>query len=68
MDNHSPRGSGVRATPRPRPRFSAGKQQAQVNNVVHHHVTHRTPRLLLWKHDGPRLNSIHLLGVEIGQW
>jgi hypothetical protein len=48
-------GSGVRPTPRPR--LSVGKHQAQVNNAVHRHVTHMTPRLLLWKHDGPRLKQ-----------
>jgi hypothetical protein len=59
----SPRGSGVRPIPRPRSRLSAGKHQAQVNNWVQRHVTHRTPRHLPWKHDGPRLSSVHFIYV-----
>jgi hypothetical protein len=46
MGDPSPRGSGVRPTPRPWPRLSAGNQQAQVNNAVLRHVIHRTPRHL----------------------
>jgi hypothetical protein len=56
-------GSGMWPTPRPWPLLSAGILQAQVNNAVQNHVTHTTPRHLLWKLDEPRLNSIHPLGV-----
>jgi hypothetical protein len=61
MGDPSPRGLGIRPTPRPR--LSAGNQQTQVNNAVQRHVTHWTPRHLPWEYDGPGLHSIHLLGV-----
>jgi hypothetical protein len=32
-------------------RLSVGKKQAQVNNAMPSHVTHRTPRHLPWEHD-----------------
>jgi hypothetical protein len=38
MGDPSPKGSGVRPTPRPLPRLLVGNQRTQVNNVVHHHV------------------------------
>jgi hypothetical protein len=63
MSIPSLRGSGVWPTPRPWPRLSAGKQQAQVNNAAQSHVIHRTPRHLPWEHDVPLLNNVHLLGV-----
>jgi hypothetical protein len=46
-------GSSVRPTPRPRPRLSVGKQQAQVYNATQSHVTHKTPRQVPWEHDTP---------------
>jgi hypothetical protein len=63
MDDPSPGGSDVRPTPRPLSRPSTGNQQAQVNNVVHHHVTHRTPIHLSWEYDDPGIHIVHLLGV-----
>jgi hypothetical protein len=53
----SPGGLGVRRTPRPRPRLSTRKKQAQFNNAAPSHVTHRTPRHLPWEHDDPRLKQ-----------
>jgi hypothetical protein len=57
MGTPSPEGSDLRPTPRPRPRLSAGNQRAQVNNIVHRHVSHRTSRHLPWEYDGPRLHQ-----------
>jgi hypothetical protein len=62
MGDPSPGGLDVRPTPRPR--LLAGNQQVQVNNAVHCHITHRTPRRLTWEYDGPWLHSIHRIGVN----